>query len=320
VGLEPLSHFSTIALLPVDAIFQAMDFLSVVVPIFGLIFAGWLLKQIGLFPQWLLKALNDYVYYAGMTVITFLGLHDASSGLLLDPVIYLLNLVPIIAIIVIAFVAAHLMNLGKAAIPVFVACAFFGNTAYIGFPLTISAQGHESLPMAAFISTIYTVIVFTFGAWLCQRYSSHDKKGLQLHKIPVFWAAIAGLALSFIALPGIVRAPLDLIVTTTPPLALLATGAAISVIGVRENLKEIGAISAIKLLLMPAIVVLTGMVAGITGTMTYKTSLLEAAVPVGVTNTVLAQQFGLDDKLASSVVVVSTVLFILTLLLVLLIL
>ena len=50
-----------------------MDFLSVVVPIFGLILIGWLLKAIGLFPSWLVKIVNDYVYYIGITVITFLA-------------------------------------------------------------------------------------------------------------------------------------------------------------------------------------------------------------------------------------------------------
>jgi predicted permease len=297
-----------------------MDFLGVVVPIFGLIIVGWLLRAIGLFPQKLLNLLNDYIYYVGMTVITFLGLHDASTRLLFDPVVYLLNVIPIVVIIILAFVVAHVMKLKKAAIPVFVACAFFGNTAYIGFPLNISVQGQDSLATAAFISTIYTVVVFNFGAWLCQRYSEGEKKGLQLHKIPVFWAAMAGLALSFFTLPGFVRAPLDFVEVTTPPLALLVTGAVISATGIRENVKEIGAISAIKLLIMPAMVVLVGMVAGIANGTVYKTSLLEAAVPVGVTNTMLARQFGLDDRLSSSVVVISTALFVLTLLLILLIL
>ncbi len=297
-----------------------MDFLSIVVPIFGLIFVGWLLRAVGLFPQKLADLLNDYIYYVGMTVITFLGLHDASTGLLFDPAVYLLNVVPIIAIIVISFAVARLMKLKNAAVPVFVACAFFGNTAYIGFPLNISVQGPDSLATTAFISTIYTVIVFTFGAWLCQRYSTEGKKGFQLHRIPVFWAAMAGLALSLFALPDVVRFPLDLVETTTPPLALLVTGAAISATGIRENLKEIGVISAIKLLLMPALVVLIAIVSGINSGQVYRTSVLEASAPAGVTNTTLARQFGLDDRLASGAVVVSTALFFVTVMLVLLIL
>jgi malate permease and related proteins len=294
-----------------------MDFLGVVVPIFGLILIGWLLKAVGLFPPWLVKVVNDYVYYIGITVITFLSLHDTSTDLLLDPWIYLLTIVPVIAVVLIAFAVARLMKLERAAVPVFIVCAFFGNTGYIGFPLNIAVQGRESLALTAFISTILTVIVFTFGAYLCQRYSGKKEKVLRLHKIPVFWAAAAGIALASIALPGLVRGPLLFIEDSTSPLALLATGAMISAAGIKGNLKPIGAISAIKLLLMPAIVVLTAMVAGVSGTV-YKTSLLEAATPVGVTNTVLAKQFGLDDKLASSAVVVSTALFFVTLTLILL--
>ncbi|OPY26195.1 MAG: Membrane transport protein [Methanocella sp. PtaU1.Bin125] len=294
-----------------------MDLLSVIVPIFGLIAVGWLLKAIGLFPRWLVKALNDYVYYVGITVITFLSLHDVSYSLLLDPMVYALTVLPIAAVVLIAFAAARLMKLEKAAVPVFVICAFFGNTGYIGFPLNIAAQGRESLALTAFVSTIYTVIVFTFGAYLCQRYSDKEKKGLRLHTIPVFWAAAAGILLSFVALPEIVRLPLVLIEDSTSPLALLATGAMISAIGMKENLKPIGAISAIKLLLMPAIVAVTAVAAGVSGTV-YRTSVLEAATPVGVTNTVLAQQFGLDERLASGAVVISTLLFFLTMPLVLL--
>jgi predicted permease len=297
--------------------FQAMDLLSVVVPIFSLILIGWLLKTMGLFPQWLVKALNDYVYYIGITVITFLSLHDTSQELLLDPQIYLITLVPIAVIIVIAFLAAYAMKLERIAIPVFIVCAFFGNTGYIGFPLNIAAQGRESLALTAFISTIYTVIVFTFGSYMCQRYSGKNEKGLRLHKIPVFWAAAAGIMLSFVALPDIARWPLVLVEDSTSPLALLATGAMISASGLKQNLKVIGAISALKLLLMPAMVVAMAMVAGISGTV-YRTSLLEAATPVGVTNTVLAKQFGLDETLASGAVVISTALFFVTVALVLL--
>jgi malate permease and related proteins len=296
-----------------------MNLLDVVVPIFGLIFVGWLIKAVGLFPQWLVKAVNDYVYYIGITVITFLSLHDTSFDLLFDPWIYLITIVPIVAVVLIAFAVARMMKLEKAAIPVFIVCAFFGNTGYIGFPLNIAVQGRESLALTAFISTIYTVIVFTFGAYLCHRYSGKKENALRLHKVPVFWAAAAGIALSLVALPGIVRMPLVFIEDSTSPLALLATGAMISVAGIKGNLKPIGAISAIKLLVMPAIVIVTAAVAGISGTV-YKTSLLEAATPVGVTNTILAREFRLDENLASGAVVVSTLLFFVTLSLILLIL
>ena len=91
----------------------------------------------------------------------------------------------------------------------------------------------------------------------------------------------------------------------------------ISASGMRENVKAIGGVSVLKLLLMPAMVILTAAVAGVSGPV-YKSSLLEAATPAGVTNTALAKQFGLDEKLASSVVVITTALFFVTITLILL--
>jgi len=308
-----------------------MSFVDVVVPIFGLMLVGWVLKTIGIFPEWLVRLVNDYVYYIGISVITFLSLHDTDKRLLLDPSVYVLNLIPIAAIMIIAFALARILKLNRLAIPVFVTCAFFGNTAYIGFPLNASVQGVESLGLTAFISTFYTVVVFTIGALLYQYYTSKDGKetgGLtvsghgrkiiaQLLRIPIIWAVILGLALSWVTIPDIISMPMGLISASTSPLALLATGAMITGSGFRENWKELGALSVLKLAVMPAIVILMGLIMSLSGPI-YRTSLLEAATPVGVTNAVLAEQYKADKKLASCGVVVSTLLFLVSLIIVLL--
>jgi hypothetical protein len=307
-----------------------MSFVEVVVPIFGLMLVGWVLKTIGIFPEWLVRLVNDYVYYIGISVITFLSLHDTDKRLLLDPSIYLLNLIPMAAIIVIALAVAYALKLNRLAIPVFVTCAFFGNTAYIGFPLNASVQGSDSLGMTAFISTFYTIVVFTIGALLYQHYTSknsdgtagltavaHGKKMLTgLLKIPIIWATVLGLVLSWVAIPDLIRMPMDLISISTSPLALLATGAMISGSGFREYWKELGAMSILKLAVMPGIVILMGLLMSLSGPI-YRTSMLEAATPVGVTNAVLAEQYKADKKLASCGVVVSTLLFLVSLIAVL---
>jgi len=58
-------------------------------------------------------------------------------------------------------------------------------------------------------------------------------------------------------------------------------------------------------------------VAGFQGT-AFTTSLLEAATPVGVSNSILAAQFKMDTKFASRAVVISTILFAVTLTVILL--
>jgi hypothetical protein len=123
---------------------------------------------------------------------------------------------------------------------------------------------------------------------------------------------LLGILLSWLALPYVVRLPLSLISESTSPLALLATGAMIETSGLGLDLKEIGALSALKLVVAPALVLIVGLVAGCQG-MTLNTSLLEAATPVGVTNSVLAEQFKMDSEFASRAVVISTILFAVTL-------
>jgi predicted permease len=85
----------------------------------------------------------------------------------------------------------------------------------------------------------------------------------------------------------------------------------------KADLKSIGVLSAIKLVLAPVLVIITGLLLGSSG-MVFKTSVLEAATPVAVTNSVLASQFKLRQDFASQAVIISTVLFAMTLTIILL--
>lgn len=286
--------------------------LSVFIPIFGLIFLGWLLERVRILNGRLLKRLNDYVYYIGITAITFLSLHDTSTAVLFDPGIYALSLAPMLLTIAAAFAATRILRLPGDLSAIFIVCAFFGNTGYIGFPLNVIVQGREALPMAAFVSTIYTVVAFTLGAFILKRHGGEPGAPVQIWRLPVIWAALLGLLLSWIALPGIIRAPLEWIGDTTSPLALIATGAMAGGIDLRADLKGIGALSAIKLALAPALVALAGMALGSSG-LAYRTALLEAATPVAVTNTILASRFRARPEFASSAVIATTALFAVTL-------
>ncbi len=294
-----------------------MSVLDVLVPIFGVIFFGWLLQSLSLMPAWLLKLINDYVYYVGITVITFVSLHDTSWNILLDPEIYILSLVPLLAVIVLALAVAKFLKLKDGMFALFVICSFYGNTGYIGFPLNVIVLGSGSLGIAAFISTIHTLVVFTIGIYLLKRYTGSKVEAGKLHKLPVLWAALLGVLFSWVAIPDLIRLPLSLISDSTSPLALLATGAMIYGANIKSNLKEIGAISAIKLIALPVLVVLTGLATQGSG-LIYKTSLLEAATPVAVTNSILAAQFKTRDDFASEAIIISTLIFAATLTVILL--
>lgn len=295
-----------------------MNVLSVLVPIFGLILLGLFLKRIRLLNDWLVGAINNYVYYIGISVITFVSLHDTSTSVLLDPEIYILNLVPMLLTAGIAFAAARILKLPKDLAAVFIICAFFGNTGYIGFPLNVIVQGRESLNTAAFISTIYTIVVFTLGVYLLRKNSVEPTEAGKLHRLPVIWAALLGILLSWLAIPDVVRLPLDLISDSVSPLALLATGAMAEGAAIEADLKSTGVLTVIKLAIAPALVVATGLFLGSSG-MAFKTSVLEAATPVAVTNSVLASQFKTRPAFASNAVIVSTILFAISLTVILLI-
>lgn len=294
-----------------------MNVLSVIVPIFGIILIGWILKRLRFINARLVDLINDYVYYIGIPAITFVSLHDTSASVLLSPELYVLNLAPMLVVAVVAYAAAKALKLKRDMFAVFIVCAFYGNTGYIGFPLNVIVQGRSSLNMAAFISTLYTIVVFTLGVYMLRRSSDEPVEAGKLHKLPIIWAALLGILLSWLAMPDLIKIPLELVSDSTSPLALLATGAMAEGATLKADLKSIGVLSAIKLAMAPAIVALTGLLMGSSG-MVYKTSLLEAATPVAVTNSVLASQFKLRQDFASQAVIISTILFSATLTVILL--
>lgn len=292
---------------------MVMNILDVVVPIFSLMAIGWAIRRLGYLSNRVLDGINNYVYFIGISLITFVSLHDIDLSTLIDVDVYLLNIVPMLAALIIAYFVAKKLGLEKKLLPVFILCAFFGNTGYIGFPVNVVILGSDSLTAAAFISTIYTVFVFTIGIFVIQKTSEKGGKSNKIYKIPIIWAAVLGLALSWVAIPDMLRLPINLISESVSPLALFATGAMVASAGSRIDIKEIGLVSIIKLIILPAMVILVGMAAGDNSGILYKSSLLEAATPVAVTNTILAAQFRLNYNFASNAVVISTVLFAITL-------
>jgi len=84
----------------------------------------------------------------------------------------------------------------------------------------------------------------------------------KFYKLPIIWAAVLGILLSWLTIPGPVRIPLEFISDSTSPLALLATGAMAEGAMLKADLKNIGVLSAIKLVVAPALVAVTGRNAG----------------------------------------------------------
>lgn len=293
-----------------------MDIIVTMVPLFGLIVSGYLLRKAGAVDDKIVRVINGYIFYIGLSAVMFLSFYDIGVTRLLDPRLYLLNLLPILLIILVAYGLAKLVKMEAGLLPIFVICAFNGNTTYIGFPVAVSMRGFEALKIAALISALYSLFTYSAGIAVLEKYSggSTSIRGsiTQIARIPMLWAAALGLLLFSVPIPDLLRESLRMLSMSVSPLALIATGCMIRLASTRADLTNIGLLSAIKLIVMPVIVITVAFLLGYSGRL-YEVSLIQAATPVAVINIILADRYRMNREFVTNSVVISTVLFAFTL-------
>lgn len=97
-----------------------------------------------------------------------------------------------------------------------------------------------------------------------------------------------------------------------PPLALFCLGASLPKLEGLRGLADVAVASALKLVVMPALVAALAWLAGVRGT-AFAVVVLAAAMPTGANAFLLARRFGTMMEASANTVVVSTALSLLTL-------
>jgi predicted permease len=188
------------------------------------------------------------------------------------------------------------------------------NTAFLGIPVCEALFG----PTGAFYAVIYdfglTMIAFTFGIWLLSGGKRADWKSLVMN--PLLLSVVLGLIVSAVGIqfPTWISQPVSLVGQATLPIALLVAGAQIGNIRFRKstwNIDLIGLIS-LRLLIIPMLVFGVFLLSG-KHNLTENVIIMEAAMPVAVSTTILAKRYEADAQFTATATLFSTLISILTL-------
>lgn len=130
---------------------------------------------------------------------------------------------------------------------------------------------------------------------------------------PFIWSTLLGLAvnLSGLPLPGVAHATLDMLGKAALGLGLLMVGGGLDLASGLKVDRPVALTLALKLVLMPAIVLAIALGFGLSGPLLGAT-LLCAAVPTAAASYVLARQMGGDAPLVARIVTVQTLAAMLT--------
>lgn len=192
----------------------------------------------------------------------------------------------------------------------------FSNAAYMGFPLIRAMFGHTGIIYASAYVTVFNIMLWTIGYTFFAEASSPKDLAKSIVKCPPIVAVFIGIILYVlkINLPGVICEPIGQIGAMTTPLAMIVTGITIAQTSILSSLKskEVWFGTFVRLVLIPLVCTVVFKLCNFTGQTSLICQILEAC-PVAAITPILAVTYNKDEKYASGLVVISTVLSIVTL-------
>ncbi|UCH26440.1 MAG: AEC family transporter [Trueperaceae bacterium] len=187
----------------------------------------------------------------------------------------------------------------------FVATSVFGNAANLMLPITLFALGEAALERAILLYVFVTIVLYTLGPLvLAGREGMASRSTADLLRLPVVWAAVAGVALNLLGweLPTGLSRGFDLLSDAAIPLVLLVLGIQIYRSGLNVPGRASFGAALFKLLIGPLVGYGVAFLVGARGLDLSVLTLL-AAMPPAVNTLILAIEFGGDaDQVAKTLV------------------
>jgi predicted permease len=284
---------------------------TIILPVFAIIGVGFAVDRAFKLDMATLSKLNFYVTLPGLILIKTI---DAR----LDPAIFGT---------VIAFTAVHFLLMLLVSRLVFrtpalrrhtavlTLSAVFYNAGNFGLPLAQLAFGSQGTGVLAIVMMAQNLITFTWGLWVMDTRRRQAGRAIaELLKVPVLWAVAVALALTALRvdLPQPLRTPLTYLSDATIPVALLTLGIQLSRSQLLGDFAPLTVAGGLRLLVSPALAAVLAAAWSLAapGSLDGLRPVLVvgAGLPVAVNVYILAVEYQRDARLASQMVVWTTLL------------
>lgn len=293
-----------------------------VLPLFGILVAGYLAGRFRLFPDGASAALGRFTFVAAMPALIFGKLSGVDVDAFFDwPFLGTLG-GGMLAVYALSFaVARFIFPDTLTANGLHGLTAMYSSTAYLGLPLLLTVFGEAAL-VPGIVGAVITGVVFLPIAVVLAEIDKGRGTGRAVlsplrgvARNPVLLSTAAGLAVSAVGVgvPAPILTFCGLLGDAFVPCALFSAGLFMVGGSVRGEVREVGWLIFVKLAVHPLITWwLAYRVFALEGILPA-VAVLQAALPTGVPVFVLAQQYGSFVARANAVIVWSTVLSVFTL-------
>jgi malonate transporter len=206
--------------------------------------------------------------------------------------------------------------------------ASFGNTIQIGVPMTLAVYGEAGLGVHMMIVSVHALTLLTVATTLVELDLARERarqpdaattsllqtlgataRNTVIH--PVVLPVLAGMAWNFagLPLPGVLDEVLQLLASAVVPLCLVLIGMSLAYYGLRGNVRGALLLSALKLLVLPALVLVVARYGFGLGGAALGVVVMIGALPAGANALIFSQRYRAQESEVTTMVVLSTFLY-----------
>lgn len=293
-----------------------MIVLNSLFPIFILLLLGNVLKRWGLTDTAFLKTGDRLIYYFFFPVMLFWKIGGASFEQGIDWNFCFASLCALLTMFALSTIVLKVFGITDYQAGSFSQSCYRFNT-YIGVAVILNSLGAEGVKyfgiVIGFAIPLINVFAVSTLIWFSGEEMSFSKRlsivGRALVSNPLILGCLAGIIYSRMVgwFPVFIDNSLSLISMVALPLALISIGGSLSFAGVRGNLGLSCLAAMLKILVLPIIGCLFFYLFNVTG-VPFRVGLIFFALPASTAIYVLSSQMNSDPELASSAILVSTLL------------
>ncbi|CAN0582849.1 unnamed protein product, partial [Ectocarpus sp. 12 AP-2014] len=211
-----------------------IDAFLVVLPIFGLILAGWIAGRSGVLGPQATPELNRFVIWLALPAMLFGAVAGADATALWNPGLLIAFAGGALIIMAIAMIAARLWGMPLADAALYGLNASYPNVGFMGFPIALTAMGPGALVPTTLCAIVTMCVIFAISIVFIETGVQENRRlgplvrnvAMQVLRNPLIVAPLLGAVfpLTGLQVPGTAQRFLDLLGAAAGPCALVIIG------------------------------------------------------------------------------------------------
>jgi predicted permease len=287
--------------------------------LFTLIIAGYVLRKTGVLDMTVTRGFSRFIVNVSLPAlaVSSLQIRFSRERLAEAALMFCVMVGCYLLYAVFAWLVPRILRAGRRDAAIYQYLMVFSNTGFMGFPVLEAFFGREAVFYGVIFNIPYPLLTFTIGIGFMIFASGRpgEKRKIPWKNPGVIASLIAvTLFLMPFRLPGILAQPIDMLGGLTTPLSMLVIGSLLTHIRPAELWKGAGVYTSVffRLVAIPLTVFVILKALGFSGYLLGVPVLL-SAMPAAANMSILADQFGGNEELASRLVFLSTLFSVFTL-------